>query len=285
MTTPAFLAPAVLKLGGRALEGEGAFAAFARELALVHGPVVLVHGGGAEVSAWMTRLGLAPRFHEGRRVTDAATLDVATAVLAGLANKRLVAALRAHAIDAIGIAALDGGLVECVPHDESAALGLVGQVTSVCPALLEVLIAHGRVPVVASIGAHAGSLLNLNADDVACALAAALGARQLLLLSDTPGLRLGGSIVARVSAGEARALLAHPEVEGGMRPKLAAAADAVANGAQLARIARWEGPDTHASLAALLDGGAAGTLIHPDPAPGELSPGRVGEAGARGGAA
>jgi acetylglutamate kinase len=276
MTIPAPpVAPAILKLGGRALEGADAFDAFARELALVRGPLVLVHGGGAEVSAWMGRLGLEPRFHEGRRVTDAETLAVVTAVLAGLANKRLVAALRAHDIDAVGIAALDGGLVECAPHDDAIALGLVGQVTSVCPALIESLLAQGRVPVVASIGAYRGGLLNLNADDVACALAAAFGARQLLLLSDTPGLMLGGAVVAQVTAAQARALLAHPEVVGGMRPKLAAAADAVASGAQRARIARWEGRDTHASLASLLDGGAAGTLIEPDPAP----------AGTRGGAA
>jgi len=275
MTTHATSAPAVLKLGGRALEGEGAFATFAYELAHVRGPVVLVHGGGNEVSAWMTRLGLEPRFHDGRRVTDADTLSVATAVLAGLANKRLVAALRAHDIDAVGIAALDGGLVECVPHRDAAALGLVGEVVGVAPALLHTLLAQGRLPVVASIGAYGSSLLNLNADDVACALAAALGARQLLLLSDTPGLKIGGAIVASVTADEARALLAHPEVEGGMRPKLAAAADAVARGAKSARIAQWEGTGSHASLASLLDGGAAGTLIYPDPA----------AAGSRGGAA
>jgi acetylglutamate kinase len=258
-------APVVLKLGGRALEGADAFAAFARELACVRVPVVLVHGGGAEVSAWMERAGLKPAFHDGRRVTDAATLEVATAVLAGLANKRLVAALRAHDVDAVGLAALDGGLVETVPHAEAEALGHVGEVSDVQPELLEMLLAHGRVPVVASIGACEGALLNLNADDVAGALAAALGARQLLLLSDTPGLRLAGSVVARVTANEARALLRHPEVEGGMRPKLAAAAGAVAGGAACARIARWDGPGTEASLSALLDGGTAGTIVCPDP--------------------
>jgi len=254
--------PVVVKLGGRALDGADAVDAFARELAACGAPVVLVHGGGAEVSAWLERAGLAPQFLDGLRVTDGPTLEVAAAVLAGLANKRLVAALRAAGLDAVGLAALDGGLVACVPHRDADTLGHVGEVAGVDPALLATLLGAGRVPVVASIGDHAGALLNLNADDVASALAGALGARLLLLLSDTPGLVLDGAVVGRVSLARATELLGHPEVQGGMRPKLAAAAAAVAGGAARARIARRGGPG---SLAGEHHGGADGTEIGPDP--------------------
>jgi acetylglutamate kinase len=253
-----YAAPVIVKLGGRALEGEAQRTAFTRELAAVRAPLVLVHGGGAEVSSWLDRAGHTPRFLDGLRVTDDPTLEIATAVLAGLANKRLVAALRHANLDAVGIAALDGGILETVPHRDAGRLGHVGEVAAVAPALLELLLAHGLIPVVASIGAHHGTLLNLNADDVAAALAPALRARMLVLLSDTPGLRIQGEVMGRLGLAEAMALLDHPEVEGGMRPKLAAATGAVAGGAGSAVIARWEGPGT---LAALLRGEGSGTFV------------------------
>ena len=252
----------VVKLGGRAMATEGALAALAVELRARAGTVVLVHGGGPEVSAWSERLGLVPRFHGGRRVTDEATLEVATAVLAGLANKRLVAALAAHGVDAVGLAALDGGLVRAVAHPDSAELGAVGAIAGVDPALVETLLASGRTPVIASIGAHHGLLLNLNADDVAAALAVGLGARALVLLSDAPGVVLDGRVVARLDPDRADAARAHADVKDGMGPKLEAAACAVRGGVGRAVIAAWNGPGT---LAALLDGradaGPAGTHV------------------------
>lgn len=251
-------APVVVKLGGKALDGPAQIEAFARELAAVRAPLVLVHGGGAEVSSWLERAGLTARFEGGLRVTDDATLEVATAVLAGLANKRLVAALRHHGLDAVGIAALDGGVLETVPHRNAAKLGHVGEVASASPSLLATLLGEGRLPVIASIGAHDGALLNLNADDVAAALAASLHARTLILLSDTPGLRIQGEYMSKLGLGEALALLDHPDVEGGMRPKLSAATGAVAGGAHAAWIARWEGPGTLASLVA---GEGTGTYV------------------------
>ena len=244
----------VLKLGGRALEAEGAIDTLARGLAARGGPWVLVHGGGAEVSAWSTRLGLEPRFDDGLRVTDPATLEVAVAVLAGLANARLVAGLRAAGVDAVGLTALDGGIATVEPHPDAARLGEVGHVTAVSPALLDSLLGSGRVPVLASIGAHGARLLNVNADDLAAAIAAGLGARALVLLSDTPGVRVAGEVTGRVRAGAIDALLAHPDVQGGMRPKVAAARAALEAGVPEVRIAAWEG-----SLDALLDPDGAGT--------------------------
>jgi acetylglutamate kinase len=244
----------VLKLGGRALESEGAIEALARGMVARGGPWVLVHGGGAQVSAWSTRLGLAPRFDDGRRVTDPATLEVAVAVLAGLANARLVAGLRAAGVDAVGLTALDGGVATVAPHPDAARLGEVGQVTAVSPALIDTLLGAGRVPVMASIGAHGGRLLNVNADDLAAAIAGGLGARALVLLSDTPGVRVAGEVAGHVRAGAIDALLAHPDVQGGMRPKLAAARAAIEAGVPEVRIAAWDG-----SLDALLDPHGPGT--------------------------
>lgn len=240
----------VVKVGGRALDAPGAEAELARDLAALGRPVVLVHGGGAAVSRWSERLGIAPRFHEGLRVTDPETLEVAVAVLAGLANKRLVAALRAHGVDAAGMAALDGGVVEIVPHPDAAVLGEVGRVGRVRVDLLGEHLAAGRVPVLASIGAHEGRLLNVNADDLAAGIAGALAARTFVLLSDTPGVSLGGEIVNRIDAESIAGTLAHPHVTGGMRPKLAAIFAAVEAGAERAVIAAWEGPGTLVALAA-----------------------------------
>jgi len=247
----------VLKLGGRALEGPAALAELARDLAALAGHAVIVHGGGAEVTAWCARLGLESRFEGGRRVTDPATLEVATAVLAGLANKRLVAGLRAHGVDAIGLAALDGGIARVVPHSDPA-LGEVGVVEAIDTSLLNALLARGLTPVIASIGAWGGKLLNVNADDLAARLAPALGAEALVLLSDTPGLVLGGEVVPWLDLAALEHALASPEVTGGMAPKLEAARTAVTGGAHAAWIATWTGAGT---LPRLLAGTGGGTRI------------------------
>jgi acetylglutamate kinase len=256
--------PIVVKLGGRALEGADAAHAFARELAGLGGRVVIVHGGGAEVSAWCERLGVHAEFLDGLRVTDAATLDVATAVLAGLANKRLVAALRAAAIDAVGLAALDGGIAEVVPHARSNELGAVGEVRAIRRAWLDELLEAGRVPVLASIGSHAGALLNVNADDLAAAIASALSARALVLFSDVEGVRLEGSTVPEISADAIDDCVARGEVSGGMIAKLRAARTALDNGVRRVHIAKWCGPGTLRSLTTGQGPGTRLTTSHDD---------------------
>jgi acetylglutamate kinase len=251
-------APVVIKIGGRALEAPGSPAELAAEVAALEGPLVLVHGGGAEVSGWCGRIGIEPRFENGLRVTDPATLEVAVAVLAGLANKRLVARLRAAGVDAVGLAGLDGGIVEAAPHPEAARLGAVGAVLGVRRELLDALLAQGKVPVLASIAACAGELLNINADDLAAALAGAVGARELVLLSDAPALRLDDAPVARLGRAGLDDALAHPDVQGGMRPKLAAARASLEAGVGRVWLATWRGPGT---LEALLAGHGEGTLF------------------------
>ncbi len=251
----------VVKLGGRALEAPGALAECASALrGSSTRATVVVHGGGAEVTAWSKRLGIETRFADGLRVTDPATLEVATAVLAGLANKRLVAALRARGLDAVGLAALDGGIARVQRHANSAVLGEVGEIGSVDASLLTALLAAGRVPVLASLGDDGhGALLNLNADDVASAIAIALHADDLLLLSDTPGLVLGGEVVRTLDATALEQALEHPEVSGGMRPKLRGACAALLAGVQGVHIAAWQGPGT---IEQVLAGTAIATTCH-----------------------
>ena len=251
-------APVVIKLGGRALEAEGAANQLAAAVARFATPLVICHGGGAEVTAWCRRLGLEAAFHDGLRVTDDDTLAVAAAVLAGLANKRLVAALRAAFVDAVGLSALDGGMVTTAPHPQAATLGRVGMVRAVDVTLPRRLLSAGAVPVLASIGDDgAGGLLNLNADDVAAALAAALGARVLVLLSDAPGVVLDGRIAPSLDRGGLDAALAHRDVRDGMRAKLVAARAALDGGVARVQVGAWSGPDT---LVELLAGGG-GTAI------------------------
>ena len=263
------LRPLVVKLGGRALEAAGALAECAaalREVAATR-PTLVVHGGGAEVSTWCERAGLTPRFADGLRVTDAATLEIAAAVLAGLANSRLVAALRAAPIgqdkpglDAVGLSVLDGGTVRARRHANAAVLGEVGEVVSVDETLVLELLQRGCVPVLASLADDGhGALLNLNADDAAAAIAAAFPASDLVLLSDAPGLLLDGEVVRSLSLGALEETLERPDVTGGMRPKLRAAAVALAAGVGRVHIAAWQGPHT---LAALLDGSAVATTLH-----------------------
>ncbi|HEY6194474.1 MAG TPA: acetylglutamate kinase [Candidatus Eisenbacteria bacterium] len=266
----------VVKLGGRALEAPGALpecVAALREAANYGRSAratLVIHGGGAEVTTWCMRAGLTPRFADGLRVTDPATLEIAAAVLAGLANKRLVAALRARGLDAVGLAALDGGIARVRRHTQADLLGEVGEIVSVDPSLLVELLAAGRVPVLASLGDDGeGRLLNLNADDVAAAVAAALPARDLVLLSDAPGLLLEGELVRTLDAGSLERVLAHPDVTGGMRPKLRAARAALAAGVQCVHLAAWQGAGT---LAALLEGSAVATTLYTpshSPAPSE----------------
>lgn len=251
--------PIVVKLGGRALEAPGALPAFAAEAARLSVPLVFVHGGGAEVSTWLERLAIAPRFEHGLRVTDAPTLDVVAAVLAGLANKRLVAALRVAGVDAVGLSALDGGTLRLSPHPLAATLGAVGAPAGGDASLLWVLIAQGRVPVLASLGmGERGELLNVNADDGAAAIAALLGARHLILLSDTPGLLVNGALVPAADAASLAELLHHPDVTGGMAPKLAACTAALAGGVPRVTLARWQQPG---DLARLVSGESLGTVF------------------------
>jgi acetylglutamate kinase len=215
---------------------------------------VIVHGGGREVGAWSRRLGLAERFHDGLRVTDPATLDVAVAVLAGLVNTRLVAHLAHAGRPAAGLTGADGGLLGLVVADP--ALGRVGTVAGVEMAAIEAAIAGGLLPVVASIGAIGGSLYNVNADEAAGAIAAARGGR-LLLCTDVPAVVRDGHRVDRLDAAEAWQMLGDGQASSGMRPKLRAAIAAADAGCEV-QIIDGRSPTR---VRAALNGQPAGTTV------------------------
>jgi acetylglutamate kinase len=215
---------------------------------------VLVHGGGNEVAEWSRRLGLEPRTHDGLRVTDPDTLEVVVAVLAGLVNSRLVAALEAEGRSAVGLTGADGALLRLRRRDSE--LGEVGEVIGADASLLETLVAAGRLPVVASIGLHHGALLNVNADEVAGAIAAARGGL-LLLCTDVPGVQRDGRVLDRLDADAAEAMLADGSASAGMRPKLRAALVAAAAGCEV-RIVDGRSPS---ALDAALRGASAGTVV------------------------
>jgi len=244
--------PVTIKIGGIA----GQHAASLRWLAQSAPPTtVVIHGGGSEVAEWSRRQGLEPRTHDGLRVTDAETLDVVVAVLGGLINTRLVAALMGAGRSAVGLTGVDGGLLQLRRHDP--VLGEVGQVASVDPALLDALMRDGLLPVVASVGADpAGDLLNVNADEVASAIAAERGGL-LLLCTDVPGVQRDGQVLSHLDAAAAERMLEDGSASAGMRPKLRAALVAARAGCDV----RILDGRSVAELDAALQGEAAGTMV------------------------
>ncbi|HEX7195422.1 MAG TPA: acetylglutamate kinase [Candidatus Limnocylindria bacterium] len=248
-----------IKLGGTA----GAHAASLAVLVERAAPGwVIVHGGGVEVADWSRRLGIEPSTFDGLRVTDTATLDIAVAVLRGLVNTRLVAAFASAGIPAIGLGGADGELLRAERFEPR--LGEVGRVTRVNGALLAALGAAGQVPIVAPIAlGPGGELLNVNADEVAGAIAAERGGH-LILLTDVPGVLRDGAPVDSLSAEDAAAMLADESASGGMRPKLRAAVAAAHAGCSVAIV---DGTDP-AAVRAALDGVKTGTSVTAAPAAG-----------------
>jgi acetylglutamate kinase len=221
-------------------------------------PLVVVHGGGPLVGEWAERVGLETRFVRGLRVTDEPTRDVALAVLGGLANGRIVAALIARGVPAVGLRGIDGGMLRA--DREAAELGYVGTVTLVDSALLEELLDAGRVPVVApaALARDDNEILNVNGDAAAGAIAASIGARLLVFITDVPGVRgKDGRVIARLDADRARSLVDDGTIEGGMLPKVEACLIAAAAGCRAAIVA----PSGIDEIEKLLAGDQVGTVF------------------------
>ncbi len=216
--------PLVVKLGGSTLGESRPILDDVGALWRAGQQLVIVHGGGPTVTDWLARLDIEAPFSRGLRVTTPEALDVVIAVLAGLVNKQLVGSLIQAGIRAVGLSGVDGALIQAHVSDPS--LGQVGEIEAIDTAVLESLLSHGFLPVVATGAVNpskegAGPILNVNADTAAARIAAALGADALIFLSDVPGvLNAEGQLIPRLSRGATTDLLAGDTITGGMIPKL-----------------------------------------------------------------
>lgn len=263
----------VVKYGGNAMVDDALKAAFAADMVLLRAcgihPVV-VHGGGPQISAMLTRLGLDGEFRGGFRVTTPEVMDVVRMVLFGQVGRELVGLINRHGPYAVGITGEDAHLftatrrtvlVDGAPTD----IGLVGDITAVNTSAVDDLIRAGRIPVISTIAPDAdGVVHNINADTAAGAIASALSAEHLVMLTDVEGLYTDwpdrSSLVSSISAREVAALL--PSLDAGMVPKMEACLHAVEAGVGAAHVI--DGRQPHGVLAALLTASTAGTTVLAD---------------------
>ena len=228
----------VIKVGGRAQEDPSLAASIAARWRAAPASFCLVHGGAVEIDRLQRRLGGTPTFVDGRRVTTDDDVETVRMALSGSANKRLVAALCALGIPAVGVSGEDAGMLQAAPA-ANPALGRVGTPASVRVELLRVLLAAGYLPVVAPLGTSTvsgGEALNVNGDDAAAAIAAALGSGELLLVTDVAGVRRGTAVLATLGIQDALALIASGEASGGMLVKIEGALSALGRGVGRVRI-------------------------------------------------
>ena len=230
----------LVKLGGTLLDAPESRDALALQLAEARGrgvELVVVHGGGKQMTRYLAERGIASRFVDGLRITTPETLDAVLKVFAGSVNHELVASVNRAGAAAVGLTGIDAFLAEAEQMDP--ALGAVGRVTRSNPALLNLLVAHGYVPVVACVdGDRAGNIYNVNADQMAVACAAGFGARQLVFLTDVEGVLDASKRIRRsLTVDESRQLIADGIATGGMQAKLNAALAALAAGVEQVRIA------------------------------------------------
>jgi acetylglutamate kinase len=254
----------VIKYGGSAMREEGLREAFATDVVLLKyvglNPVI-IHGGGPEITEYMERLGLEVRFHEGLRVSDAETVEVARMVLLGKLNSDIVQRLNRHGQPAVGLSGQDGTLFEVAPVANAEQVGFVGSIEKVD---IDVLnhIAEDYIPVVASSASdRGGQSYNVNADEAAGKIAAALGAHKAIFLTDVEGWLADAddesSLISRATVDEVEERL--PAIDGGMRPKLGACVDAIRGGAQSAHII--DGRQPHSLLLELFTDAGIGTMV------------------------
>jgi len=251
----------LVKLGGTLLDSAESRERLAAQIAAARGrgiEMVVVHGGGKQMTRYLAGRGIESRFVGGLRVTSPETLDAVLKVFAGSVNHELVASLNRAGALAVGLSGIDALLVEAEQLDP--ALGAVGRVTKSNPALLQLLTANGYLPVVACVaGDRQGRVYNVNADQMAVACAAAFGARQLIFLTDVEGVLDGAGCVRPVlTVAESRRLIADGVATGGMQAKLEAALAALAGGVEQVRIAPGAAEGV---LDRVLAGGGIGTRM------------------------
>lgn len=262
----------VIKYGGSAMTSDTLRRSVMTDivlLSLVGIRVVVVHGGGPEISAMLKMIGHSSRFVDGLRYTDATTMDVVQSILCGKVNKDLVAQLGRLGGRALGLCGLDGQMFQAVQLDEK--YGLVGRITGVNPAPVEDAIRSGSIPIVATVaqGVDADTAYNINADTAAAKLAEALGAEKLILLTDVRGLlrdpKDENTLIHVVRTGDVPALVEEGVLSGGMIPKLECCVDAIQGGVD--RVHILDGRIPHSILIELLSDEGIGTMMKKEETP------------------
>ncbi|MDX3235852.1 acetylglutamate kinase [Streptomyces sp. ME03-5709C] len=267
----------VIKFGGNAMVDEDLKAAFAQDVVFLrHAGLkpVVVHGGGPQISAQLDKQGLVSEFKAGLRVTTPEAMDVVRMVLAGQVQRELVNLLNQHGPLAVGMTGEDAHTISATRHrpvidGEAVDIGRVGQITDIDTGAVQALLDDGRIPVVSSIArsadtADAAGVYNVNADTAAAALAAALGAETLMVLTDVEGLYEdwphSDEVISRLTASELEKLL--PDLSSGMVPKMEGCLYAVRNGVRTARVI--DGRVQHSILLEIFTDEGIGTMVLPD---------------------
>ncbi len=269
----------VVKLSGKATENHDNLNSLAEELALLHQVgirICVVHGGGKQLSELATKMGVAQTIINGRRVTDDATLEMAKMIFAGKINTDILSALRHRRVEAVGLSGVDGNIVHAerrppkeilnraTGEHERVDFGNVGDVVEINTRLLTVLLDHGYLPVISSLGADAeGTVFNINADTIAAEIAVRLRAEKLILLTDVDGIYLQAgepaSKLSRLTAAEADDLITRGTATGGMIPKLQSITELLRRGVHSAHII--SGTKRNALLSEIFTDKGTGTMI------------------------
>lgn len=261
----------VVKYGGNAMTNEELKAAVMSDIVLLNLvgiKVVLVHGGGPEITATLKALGIESRFVNGLRYTDEETAKVVQMVLCGKTNKDLVKLITGCGGRALGLCGLDGSMIKAEKLTGSVDLGYVGRITEVDTAPILNAMADGYIPVVATVGVdQQGQVYNINADTAAACIATALHAENIILMTDIRGLMRDtkdeNSLISSVSVGELPALIENGTITGGMIPKVECCADAVRGGVRKAVMI--DGRIPHSILIEMFSDEGIGTMFHADP--------------------
>jgi len=257
----------VIKYGGHAMEDPALADLFAQDVVLMRlvgmNPVV-VHGGGPQISDLMRRLGKEPEFVDGRRVTDAETVDIVRMTLVGKVNREIVASVNRHGSYAVGLSGEDAGLIRVDQRDP--ALGFVGDVRHIDPTIVFRLLREELIPVIATVGVDDdGNAYNVNADTVAGAMAAALDAEKLVYLTDVAGVYRNwpdeSSLISRIDLAGMEQLITDGKISEGMIPKLESCVSALRQGVRSAHV--LDGRLPHALLLEFFTREGVGTMVRP----------------------
>ena len=258
----------VIKYGGNAMVNEQLKQQVMEDIALlwlIGVKVVLIHGGGPEISETMKRLGKQAKFVDGLRVTDKETVDIVQMVLAGKVNKTLVNLLQMKGGHAVGLSGIDGGIIEATMKDE--ALGYVGRITRIRTQPITDLLEKNYIPVISTVASdRQGNTYNINGDTAAAYIAGALNAERLIMMTDIAGILLDkddpGTLIPALTVTEAKKLFDEGVISGGMIPKVDCCIEAIGKGVR--HVVIMDGRVPHSILMELLTDEGAGTMVMGD---------------------